>query len=145
MPTIRTYTEVLARNIRSARAAAGLQQEPVAVRMRKLGFTAWLRQTVANVEKGRRGLRAEEIIGLALALETTVPQLLEPLAQDEWVQLPSGESLAPGAYIDLIRGRIPSDISWYNDNFAKSGRSAAALAFEATWPDEAKPPKDGTE
>jgi hypothetical protein len=80
-------------------------------------------------------ITAEEVIGLAMALETTVPRLLEPLAEREWVQLPSGESLPRGFFVDLVRGRIPGDITWHNDKPVRVGRAAAALAFEAKWPD----------
>jgi len=50
--------------------------------MRALGFEPWIRQTVGSTERGRRRPTTEESIGLALALETTVPRLLMPIVED---------------------------------------------------------------
>ena len=49
-----TYDQILARNLRAARARLGLGQESEAARMRALGHASWLRQTVSSAEKGRR-------------------------------------------------------------------------------------------
>lgn len=106
-----TYAEVLARNVRAARSRSGLQQEPLAERMRHLGFHAWLRQTIANVEKGRRALRAEEVLGLAICLETTVQRLMTPLWEDKWVDLPSGVPLRVGAVVTLVTGELAASDS----------------------------------
>ena len=43
-----TYGEILARNIRAARSRIGIGQENIAVRMRALGYEAWIRQTVSS-------------------------------------------------------------------------------------------------
>lgn len=112
-----TYAEVLARNVRAARSRAGLQQEPVATRMRNLGFTAWLRQTVANVEKARRGLRAEELLGLSIALETSVMRLVSPLQEDKEIALPSGLSLPVTTVEAYVTGEWITDerILWYEN------------------------------
>jgi transcriptional regulator with XRE-family HTH domain len=87
-----TYADVLKNNARAARSRAGLDQEDVAERMRELGFSAWLRQTVTRIERGRRRLTAEEVFGLALALGTTPVALLSPTPDDDAVELP-GSSL----------------------------------------------------
>jgi hypothetical protein len=67
--------------------------------MRALGFD-WQRQTVAGVEKGTRRVMAEEVLGLALALETTVTLLLSPADPDVVVALPSGAELPA---VSLVR------------------------------------------
>ena len=54
--------------------------------MRALGFKGWRRQTVASVEKGKRRVTVEEALGLAMALETTLPRLLAPV-KGQWVDL----------------------------------------------------------
>jgi 8-oxo-dGTP pyrophosphatase MutT (NUDIX family)/transcriptional regulator with XRE-family HTH domain len=95
------YDAVLAANIRAARARAGLQQEPLAARMRALGFAAWQRQTVASIEKGRRRVTAEEVFGLALALETTMPALQSPSDPDSQVALPSSDVLPAVSVVRL--------------------------------------------
>jgi transcriptional regulator with XRE-family HTH domain len=137
MATPTTLGAILADNVAGERAARGLQQSDLADRMRSLGWK-WVRQTVGEVERGGRRLTAEELFGLAICLETTLQRLLEPPPRDEWVQLPSGESVAPGVLTDVARGRVPGDLSWYKNVMAKTGRSGAALAFEAKWPDDSE-------
>jgi hypothetical protein len=46
-----------------------LAGQDLAARMQRLGYGAWLYQTVGNVERGKRRVTAEEV--LALALDTT--------------------------------------------------------------------------
>lgn len=107
-----SYGTVLAKNVRAARARKGLDQEPLAARMRALGYPAWRRQTVASVEKGNRRLTAEEIVALALALQTTIGALMEPAADDEFVSLPSGQ-LVRGVTVSVsIRSGYDSTIMW---------------------------------
>ena len=106
--------------------------------MRALGWK-WVRQTVGEVENNRRRLTTGELFGVALALETSLPRLLEPLPEDEWVQIPTGESLPVSVFSDLVRGRALNDLSWYANKPMRSGRAAAALAFEEKWPDDQKP------
>jgi transcriptional regulator with XRE-family HTH domain len=88
------YSDVLARNIRAARSRLGVNQEVLASRMQSLGYSAWLRQTVANVEKGRRRVTAEEIFGLAYALETSIGALMQATADDMLVTFPCGDAVA---------------------------------------------------
>lgn len=113
-----TYGEVLARNIRAARSRAGLQQEPLAARMRALGYSAWLRQTVANVEKARRRVTAEEILGLSLALQTTMAALMAPDDDDKTVDLPSGHVMS-AAFTQLSAYGFHADsaaVTWESDS-----------------------------
>ncbi len=106
------YGTVLAKNVRAARARKGLDQEPLAVRMRALGYSAWRRQTVASVEKANRRLTAEEILGLALALQTTIGALMEPAADDEFVSLPSGQLVRGNTVSVSLRFGYDSTIMW---------------------------------
>lgn len=110
-----TYADVLAKNVRAARARKGLDQEPLAARMRALGYSAWRRQTVANVEKGSRRLAAEEVLALALALESSLVGLLEPVRDDRQVELPSGTKLEVLAIHELIWGGAGAVVSWEGD------------------------------
>jgi len=109
-----TYTDVLARNIRAARSRADLSQQTVAARMKVLGFDAWLYQTVGNVEKGRRRVTAEEIFGLAWALQTTIPALMSASDQDEAIQLPGGQMIG-AVSVERLAGRGVNDrsITWH--------------------------------
>ncbi len=107
-----SYADVVAKNVRAGRARAGLEQEPLAARMRALGFDAWRRQTVAAVEKGTRRLTADEIFGLALALETRMSSLVEPASGDGDIGLPSGDVLPFLAVHELIWGGSTYSVAW---------------------------------
>lgn len=121
-----TYAEQLIRNVRAARARLGIDQESVATRMRALGFDVWVRQTVARVEGGKRRLTAEEVFGLALALETRVTALIEPVQDDGPVELPSGAELPFLSAHELIWGGVHNVVIWdgdvpeFPDTFAQS-------------------------
>lgn len=112
-----SYGSVLADNIRAARARRGLKLEDLAARMRALGYSAWLRQTVANVEKGKRRVTAEEVYGLAWALETSMPALLAPAEDLRSVQFPSGAEVTGEAAAVLAgMGANPQAIAWNGDD-----------------------------
>jgi 8-oxo-dGTP pyrophosphatase MutT (NUDIX family) len=72
-----SFRDLVARNVRVARAAVTpkLSQADLAERMRALGFGEWRRQTAGNTESGKRRVTAEELLGLALALDTTMARL----------------------------------------------------------------------
>lgn len=130
---------MIGRNISAARGRLQLPQTAVAARMRdELGFKKWHQQTVANVEKGTRPVKAEELHGLALVLRTTVVRLVIPAEDDRWISLPNGKvvhassvSVGPGALWDgnkLValagEGRMLEDSSTPPDPL----RTAAAIA-----------------
>lgn len=83
--------------------------------MRALGFTAWRRQTVAGVEKNTRRVTAEELLGLALALETSLMSLIEPSAEDGPIGLPSGAPLLFVTVHALIWGGSEYTVRWEGD------------------------------
>jgi len=107
-----TYADVLARNIRAARSRADLSQQTVGARMRALGYEAWLYQTVGNVEKGRRRVTAEEIFGLAYALETSIGALMAPVEDDEVVDFPSGAEIEVASARLSVQGRNDGAVQW---------------------------------
>jgi transcriptional regulator with XRE-family HTH domain len=106
-----TYAALLARNLRAARGAADLSQADVGERMRALGFTSWLGQTVSASERGRRRIAAEEILGLCAALECPPAALLLPIhAGSQDVALPGGQLVRLGRdahEIVLLTARRP--------------------------------------
>jgi transcriptional regulator with XRE-family HTH domain len=110
MASTTVFGDVLARNIRATRSRMDLTQDALAVRMRALGFSAWLRQTVPSVEKGRRRVTAVEVLGLALALETTPSALISPSDQDGDVELPGGQTLSVRS-VQLLAGRGSNDMA----------------------------------
>jgi len=92
------YSELIARNLRAARAAAKLTQDDVAERMNALGFTWWA-QTVSRVENNHREVTVAEILGLAVALETGITGLMHPAADWQHVTLPDGfEVVLPASW-----------------------------------------------
>lgn len=46
------------------------------MRMQELGHASWLRQTVTNVEKGKRRIQANEVISLSEILGVPVATLM---------------------------------------------------------------------
>ncbi|HET9969829.1 MAG TPA: hypothetical protein VFQ68_16460 [Streptosporangiaceae bacterium] len=93
MQSATTYTALIARNVRAARAAADLSQADLAERMRALGFTEWRRQTVGNTERGKRRLTCEEALGLMISTETSLEAILQPPRELQWqeIALPGGQ------------------------------------------------------
>jgi transcriptional regulator with XRE-family HTH domain len=84
------YKEVLAGNIAAARGRMRLRQSSLAERMRQLGWERWHPQTVSEVEAGRRDLRADELLGLSIALETNIATLMAAPLDVGAVKLPAG-------------------------------------------------------
>lgn len=112
-----TYALAVARSIIAARARfKDLTQTGLARRMQALGFD-WRQQTVARVELGKRPVDMGEILGLALALETTIQQLLSPTESD-WespLALPSGEVVSADYVTSLAFGMDRSAVTWTDE------------------------------
>jgi transcriptional regulator with XRE-family HTH domain len=66
----------IAANIRAERARKRLTQTAVAAVMQLHGFR-WHQQTVAQVERGERSVKAEELLGLAAAYMVSAETLLD--------------------------------------------------------------------
>jgi 8-oxo-dGTP diphosphatase len=104
--------------------------------MRALGYSAWLHQTVGNVEKGKRRVTAEEIFGLSVALETTIAALMAPLDVDAIVDFPSGATVSV-AHVQLsAHGVVNPAIRWDGDVPV----FPAASAYPPPWTGEAATP-----
>jgi transcriptional regulator with XRE-family HTH domain len=110
-----TYADVLARNIRAARSRADIGQESLAARMRALGHDAWIRQTVGSTERGRRRPTAEEVLGLSVALETSISALMAPADEDKVVDFPSGATVSVGFVYRSARGFNDGAVQWDGD------------------------------
>jgi transcriptional regulator with XRE-family HTH domain len=70
-------SQILTRNLGTLRRLRGYRQDHVANRMMFLGHQ-WSRQTVGEVEQGRRNVTIDEIFSLALVLHTTIDALFDP-------------------------------------------------------------------
>src|SRR6266516_4285540 len=91
-PLVLPYTELLARNLRAARAAAGLHQSDVSDRMKMLGFGSWQRSTISLAERAKRKLSAEEILALSVVFEVSLDALVYPPGE-QTVSLPGGQGV----------------------------------------------------
>jgi transcriptional regulator with XRE-family HTH domain len=65
------------RRVRELRKAHDWTAERLAEEMAKAGF-GWTRQTVTNMETGRRSLGIDELVGLAAVLDVALIHLLVP-------------------------------------------------------------------
>jgi transcriptional regulator with XRE-family HTH domain len=70
-------TDVLADNLRAFRLLRRMEQDGVAEQMNYLG-QQWTRQTISDIERGRRNVSVEELVGFTLVLGATIEQLLDP-------------------------------------------------------------------
>lgn len=113
-----TYGKILGRNIAAARGGLRLSQSGLAARMRELGFP-WQQQTVAAVEKATRRPAAEEILGLALAMQTTIAALMTASERDDYLELPNGKWMG-AVSLERLAGRGVNDrtVRWAADNTA---------------------------
>ena len=113
--TATSFDEIVAANIRAARARAGLGQALIVERMRALGFTTWHRQTLGKIERGERRLLAAEVMALAWVLETTISALLAPTDADRLVEFPSGGVIAVASVRRSIEGHNDEAVRWDGD------------------------------
>ena len=112
--TAPSYGDILAGSTR-ARSRKRPGQASVVARMRALGYARWHRQTMGKVERGERRLTAEEILALALVLETSVGQLLDPDQDVRMVALPSGQPVEAGTIRGSVRHRNDGMVRWQHD------------------------------
>jgi transcriptional regulator with XRE-family HTH domain len=72
----KTVKEAVADNVRAFRQLRGMDQADLARRMYSLSMS-WSRVTVSEVERSQRNVTVAELLKLALALGTTIEQLLD--------------------------------------------------------------------
>ena len=77
----RFLSQVLADNLRMSRTLLRLSQEEVSELMWQLGHD-WKRATVSEVERNGRVVSIDEITSLALVLQRSIPDLLDPTGID---------------------------------------------------------------
>jgi transcriptional regulator with XRE-family HTH domain len=146
-----TVSEVLGKNIRSLREATGLTQAELGEAMVSLGFPWQSRQTVAEVEAGRRPPSLEELVALAAYFDMPVNTLFTGagtalpyrsvrvgdaiVEAGTWAQItygrsdrePPNENIAPA--IDALVGRL--DRPWSRLWRERGGHPA--MAFMDAW------------
>ncbi len=117
MSTI-TISELMSGNIRAGRARRKLTQENVATRMNMLGFH-WYKQTTGLVERNQRPLTADELMALALVLDTTPDELYLPP--------PDVHSVLFGGYAIPARrlSAVDESVSWDGNTMTVTPPAAA--------------------
>jgi 8-oxo-dGTP pyrophosphatase MutT (NUDIX family)/transcriptional regulator with XRE-family HTH domain len=112
------YEDAIARNIVTWRTMRRLTQKSLAARMSALGF-GWYQQTVGSAERAERRVTAGEILGLALALESTMSGLLTPAEPftvgSGDVVLPSGDILTQSDVHALLFNGNTHAVTWDGD------------------------------
>jgi transcriptional regulator with XRE-family HTH domain len=90
----KTVAETVADNVRAFRQLRGIDQAVLARRMELVGIS-WRQVTVSEVEREHRNVTVPELLALAVALGTTIEQLLDPRGPERirgpWLSL-SGAS-----------------------------------------------------
>jgi transcriptional regulator with XRE-family HTH domain len=94
-------SDVLAGNLRGYRLLRRLEQTDVAEQMATFGHR-WSRQTVSDIERGRRNVTVDELLALCLVLNGTVSRLLDPRG-------PEGRREARIALADDPNLTLPAD------------------------------------
>jgi transcriptional regulator with XRE-family HTH domain len=92
-------SQILARNVGALRRLRGYRQEFIAKRIMYLGHS-WSRQTVGEIEQGRRNVTVDELFSLALALHITIDRLLD--ARVDRLIDPNAKAARPGK-VALVR------------------------------------------
>jgi hypothetical protein len=104
-----------------------LQQSDVAARMQALGYK-WVRQTVGETlkKKESRRLSAEEVMALAIVLETTVRELVTPHEEDAQIVFPAGIQVTGRRLLTFDRS-----LTWDEKNAPVVSPSEVAAARQA--------------
>lgn len=117
-----TPAAVLAGNIPAIRQRRGLSQQDLADRMRAQGFE-WIRQTVGRAERAERQITTDELVGVAVALETTIVRMLTPSPEDVCAMLPGRQiRLSPEVMSGLICGGPPTTVQWAGNDVVSLDR-----------------------
>jgi transcriptional regulator with XRE-family HTH domain len=109
----RFLSDVVADNVRALRALRRLSQTELAKRMGQLGHK-WTRATVSDVERAGRNVTVDELLGLALALTVSVPELLDP-TKDSGLGLDYADGydpLEPTNAWRWITGKTRVEVGW---------------------------------
>jgi transcriptional regulator with XRE-family HTH domain len=121
----RPFADVITGNIAAARARLRLRQVDLAARMTAQGWR-WVSQIVSEIEQGRRAVRADELLGLALALETTIAALTAAPPDAHAVALPSGQQI-PAQRLAVL----DDSVTWTKANKPRVSPATAAGAEAA--------------
>ena len=137
------YGDLIARNVAAVRARRQLDLRNVEARMRALGFEKWHRGIMGKIERGERRLLAEELLGLAYALETSIEVLMTP-ATDERGYIALGEGGVHMMHAAArVRGVSDDAIRWEGDKPIFMVDAASFMAGAAADEPAKDPPGTG--
>ena len=88
--------QIIGRNVKARRLALGISARELGERLAPLIGREWPRQAVYLAEHGDRAFTADTLTALAVALETTVTDLMDP--RGDVVTLPSGAPVPPSTW-----------------------------------------------
>lgn len=104
------FESIIGRNVRAARMSRDLAQDELARRMRALGFQ-WSQQITASAELGRRRISVAELVGLALALNLAIADLMsarDVVSESAAPVAVTPATIMPAGVLDgLLAGRLP--------------------------------------
>src|SRR5665811_473557 len=113
--------QLLAANVRAARALRNMSQQDLAERMSVLG-QQWSRPTVSQVERAARAVSVDELFGLAHALETDILVLLSA-PEGFRVQIDTGllTTLSPAAVKAMLSHDSPGrpSVHWKDNRLIR--------------------------
>lgn len=98
-----TFQHIISQSVKVLRERARATQKGLAERMDELGF-GWKRNTVAEVESGKRALSLEEMLGIAILFDVPLAFLLSSLEIDEVLQVNESLRLTAAQAQELIGG-----------------------------------------
>jgi transcriptional regulator with XRE-family HTH domain len=78
LPGSRFLSDVVAEKVRAYRLLRRMTQDDLAAGMRELRHRTWVRATVSEVERGRRNVTIDELVGLSSVLEVAMFELADP-------------------------------------------------------------------
>ena len=117
----RFLSDAIADKVRAYRVLRRLKQDDVADRMRGLRHQTWTRQTVSDVERVRRNLTVDELVGLSFVFGVSLNDLLDPVPIDGGPPPALDIGLPVAIPPDLVR-RWSAGASLFLDKEAGSGK-----------------------
>jgi transcriptional regulator with XRE-family HTH domain len=121
LPGSRFLSDAIADKVRAYRLLRRLKQDDVADRMRELRHQTWTRQTVSDVERVRRNLTVDELVGLSFLFGVSLNELLDPVPIDGGPPPALDIGLPVAIPPDMVR-RWSAGASLFLDKEAGSGK-----------------------
>jgi transcriptional regulator with XRE-family HTH domain len=121
LPGSRFLSDAIADKVRAYRLLRRLKQDDVADHMRGLRHQTWTRQTVSDVERVRRNLTVDELVGLSFLFGVSLNELLDPVPIDGGPPPALDIGLPVAIPPDMVR-RWSAGASLFLDKEAGSGK-----------------------